>query len=168
MKNRKLSVLSLTKLKENLHYDPETGVFTRIKGNGRNVNIGDIAGSNRSGYVLIWVNNSPYQAHRLAWLYMMGVMPIEFIDHINGDRSDNRFGNLREATHQQNRQNITKPQSNNTTGFLGVTYKTENEKYVASIRVDKKLKHLGYFTTPEEAHQAYLIAKRKFHPFGTI
>ena len=168
-KGRKMLALSQDVLKENLHYNPINGVFTRKIANCNKIKVGDVAGCiDDKGYIVIRVNGKSYQAHRLAWLYMTGKMPINFIDHENGNPSDNRFCNLREATNRQNLENMTKPQENNKSGFLGVSFKKRNQKYCAQIVVDGKVKYLGLFTAPEEAHQAYLEAKRIHHPFSII
>ena len=157
-------------LKENLHYDPETGRFIWVKAIGRKIRVGDIAGyfHKESGYIRICIGGKIYRAHRLAWVYMMGEMPKEFIDHINNDRTDNRFCNLREATKTQNNQNIIKVKGNNTTGFLGVSFSKKEDRYIAQISIGNKSKFIGYFATPEEAHQAYLDKKRQMHEFCTI
>ena len=84
-------------LKEILEYNQETGVFTRKKKISSS-NIGDVAGSVESqGYVIISIKNWPFKAHRLAWFYVHGKWPIDCIDHINGNRADNRIENLREV-----------------------------------------------------------------------
>lgn len=166
---KKMRVISQEELKENVHYDPLTGVFIWIISNSSCVKIGNVAGGLKNdGYIHIGINGKQYLAHRLAWLYMTGEMPKEDIDHKNGIKSDNWFDNLRQATHKQNQQNRTKPQSNNTTGYLGVIFFKQTGKYAAQISINGKLKYLGYFHTPEEAHEAYLTEKRKRHAFCTI
>lgn len=169
MSKEKLA-LSAEILKEFLHYDPLTGIFNWVKVNNcGGVKVGDIVGClNSDGYIVIRINGVQHRAHRLAWLYMKGVMPVELIDHKNGVRSDNRFCNLREATRQQNNQNRTTALARNKSGFLGVSFFAKLQKFKAAISVNNKDTNLGYFDTPEEAHQAYLAAKRKLHPFGTI
>ena len=166
----KMLELSQSELKEILHYNPKTGVFTWIESNSNRVKIGDIAGHfhKSSGYIVIAINGKLCKSHRLAWLYMTGHVPKDCIDHINGDRSDNRFCNLREATQSQNNQNRIKAQKNNTTGYLGVTFHKATNKYLAKIRIGGKCEHLGIFTTPEEASKAYLAKKREKHEFCTI
>ena len=166
---KELRVLPVHILKENLFYDPFTGIFTRRISNCNKVKIGDTAGSmDGNGYILININGKSYRAHRLAWLYMTEKMPEELIDHKNGVRHDNRFCNLREATHNQNLQNQTKLPKHNTTGFLGVSFKKRDKKYKAQIKTNGKVKSLGVFLTAEEAHEAYLKAKREKHEFCTI
>lgn len=175
MSNAKLSkinILSVEHLREYLYYESLTGVFTWVNKN-QNANcikVGDIAGDlhKASGYTRICIDGKRHYAHRLAWLYMTGVMPKNLIDHINGDRSDNRFCNLREATIQQNNQNQKISQKGNKSGFLGVSFKKATGKYKARVQANGKNKFLGYFVTPEEASKAYIEAKRIYHPFGTI
>lgn len=152
-------------LKELLHYDPETGVFTwAVSRSG--VRIGDVAGClKRNGYRYIGVDGRDYLAHRLAWLYMTGLWPADQIDHINGVKDDNRLVNLREATHLQNHQNRALDVKN-TSGFLGVSWHRVTEKWRAYISVGGQQKHLGLFTRPEDAYAAHLTAKAELHTFN--
>lgn len=147
-------------LLEIIKYEPENGTFERLKRTSSNAAIGGI---NKHGYRVISVCGKPFYAHRLAWLYMTGDWPKGQIDHINGNRSDNRWCNLRDVSLQKNQQNLNSPQKNNTTGLLGVCYMGENrrgKKYAASIYRNGVKHNLGYFETPEEAHVAYMNAKR--------
>ena len=157
-----------TKLRELLDYNPDTGVFTWKVKPCKNKNAGIEAGSIGTGYRTIKVLKKLYQAHRLAWLYVYGEFPSKLIDHINGNPLDNRMVNLREATNYENSQNIYKPQSNNTSGFLGVTYMQKKKKWRAKIAVEGKRLSLGYYKSPEDAHKAYIEAKRKYHPFSKL
>lgn len=101
-------MLTQDRLKELLHYDEDTGMFTWIVSTARCVKVGDIAGSkNGKGYLHIMVDKRIYLAHRLAFLYVHGRFP-EFTDHINWIRDDNRISNLREVTQQENNQNKKK------------------------------------------------------------
>ena len=148
--------LTAEKLRELLHYEPETGIFTRKVSTSNRVKIGDAAGSlDGHGYLQIRVQSRPHKAHRLAWLYTYGVWPKEQIDHINRNRLDNRIANLREVSHKQNQQNRSKP-SNNTSGHPGVVWNKQRSKWQARIRHNYKQIHLGYFSILEEA-----IAARK-------
>jgi len=154
-------MLTQAQLKERLHYDPETGLFTWLIAPSKSVKIGSIAGSkNNQGYIAIGINNKLYSGHRLAWLYVHGRLPDSQIDHINRIRSDNRICNLREVTRQQNQFNRI-AQKNNQTGYMGVTMC--GKKYRALIMVDSKLIHIGLFDTAEKASQAYLSAKSELH-----
>ncbi|PPC95237.1 MAG: Fis family transcriptional regulator [Methylotenera sp.] len=163
-----LKMLTQARLKELLHYSPDTGLFTRKSTVGGKL-IGSSAGAHdTSGHLQIKIDSRLYLAHRLAWLFVHGNLPAKQIDHINGIRDDNRFENLREASFKQNMQNQKKPRTTNSTGFLGVSFHKPNSLYRAQICHNKKVLHLGYHRTPEEAHQAYLAAKRNLHEFNTL
>lgn len=151
-------------LKDSLLYDPETGLFTWKITSGSAI-CGEVAGgAGVDGYIRLGIRHKRYLAHRLAWLYMYGVWPKNEIDHVNGDRSDNRICNLREATHIENTQNIGK-RPNNKSGYIGVHWHKLTSKWVAAIRTNGKQHHLGLFDTPELAYEAYLQAKRRIHKF---
>lgn len=151
----------IEQLKRELTYDPETGLFWwKKKGRGSRRQVTRPAGYiNEIGCVCIGLSKRVYKAHRLAWLYVHGCWPTE-IDHINGNRSDNRIANLREVTHTQNMQNRPKLPTN-TSGFKGVN--RNGSRWIARIMVNKKRVHLGRFDTLEEAYQVYLQAAQKFH-----
>jgi HNH endonuclease len=141
------------RLRERLHYEPETGVFTRqVKGKRK-------AGTICNGYWAIRFEGRPCKASRLAWLYMTGEWPKEQIDHANDIKADDRWRNLREATQAQNTANgpirVT-----NKCGFKYVT--RVNRKWRARIVVSDKQIHLGYFPTPELAHAAYYAAAKQY------
>jgi len=172
--------LTQEELKQLLHYNSETGIFTwkerpnnsfkSVKGTSWNVKFaGKITGSlNTIGYLTICINNKAYYAHRLAWLYVYGYFPKDKIDHINGIKKDNRIENLRECNNSENFQNLKTAKSHNKSGFLGVSFHRDRNKYFSRIVIDRKMKNLGYFETAIEAHFAYLESKRKIHPFGTL
>jgi hypothetical protein len=155
-------------LKSLLHYDENTGVFTWKNSIGR-VKSGSVAGSKDvRGYLKIGLKGKNYSAHRLAWFYKYGFFPLNEIDHVNGIRSDNKISNLREASRVDNNQNRRIAHSSNKTGFLGVCFHKKANKFQATIRINKAIKHLGYFDSAEKAHEVYLSAKRKHHEFCTI
>lgn len=160
-----VQMISHKRLKEVLHYDPQTGLFKRIGLSGDRVDlVGKRAGGPTSdGYQRIAVDNFRRRAHTWAWLYMTGEYPKDEIDHRNGNRSDNSWTNLRASTSKMNKQNRRSANKGNKTGFLGVSLAPAN-KFKA--RIDHA--HLGVFDTPEEAHAAYLKAKRKLHKGCTI
>lgn len=159
--------LTQRRMKERLHYDPETGIFTwRLDQPSCGLAAGDVAGSTSivDGYHRIGVDgDSQRQAHRLAFLYMTGAMPPEGVDvdHMNGVRNDNRWANLRQLSRSENMQNLQAPHADNKSGFLGVA--PARERFAAYIRANKKNKYLGTFDTPQEAHAAYVAAKRVLH-----
>lgn len=158
------TTLTAQALRELLHYDAETGVMTWRQRLGRRFQFaGKQAGSvDRRGYrVIFFADYGQQQVGRLAWLYMTGALPIGLIDHINGVVDDNRFANLRDVSHTENLQNQRRAQKSNKSGVLGVT--RQKNGYSAEISVAKKRVYLGTFKTPEEAHAAYVDAKRKLH-----
>jgi hypothetical protein len=157
-------MLTAEVLREALHYDPLTGVFTWRKPHprARCVKVGQRAGYVRpDGYVVIRVFES-HLAHRLAWLYVHGVWPERFIDHRNEDRADNRIANLRDVTNAVNLQNQHHPQKNSTTGYRGV-YRDRTGCFGARLKCRGVTYHLGTYATPEQAHVAYLTGKRTHH-----
>lgn len=157
--------LTLERLKHLIHYDPETGVFTRIRAKKR-VRLGEISNTAMTdGHTRIKVDNYPYLTHRLAWFYVHGTWPA-MIDHINGNPEDNRISNLREVNHRLNMQNKRAAYSNNKCGYLGVRFR--QGKYEAQIYANGVKRYLGRFATAEEAHNTYLIAKRRLHEGCTI
>ena len=155
-------------LKALLHYDSITGIFTWIV-SGKKRKIGTRAGHVQKlhGYRVIGINYQIYREHRLAWLYVHGYLPDEQIDHRDGDKTNNKLDNLREATNLQNHQN-RKCQTNNSSGFVGVHLHKQTNKWRSKINVNGKAKHLGLFNTAEEAHSAYLKAKSELHTFNPI
>ena len=146
-------ILTQERLKQILFYNPESGEFTRVKSQSWNAKIGSIAGCIGSrGYLRISVNGKLYQSHRLAWLYAYGEFPENDIDHINGDKTDNRLLNLRTATRQENLRN-TLMQKDNRTGYKGV--KKNGSGYIARIMINGVQLNLGTYPTPEIAHSVY-------------
>lgn len=109
------------------------------------------------GYRKIRVDGENYQAHRLIWLYMTGNWPTSEIDHINLDKSDNRWANLREASHKQNMRNVAR-RKRNKTGYKGVYNHQGTPWWRAQISIDGKAVYLGTFRDPKLAHQAYVRA----------
>lgn len=161
-------MITQEKLKQLLHYNPETGVFTRKATTSSRSVAGSIAGCiDWHGYRLVFIEGARYGAHRLAWLYMTGSWPAEQVDHKNGIRSDNQWDNLREATNAQNCQNSATYKSN-TSGFKGVTWDSSRGKWKAQIAVNGKQKIIGRFADKVVAHQAYLTAKSELHTFNPV
>lgn len=137
-----------------LDYNKDTGIFKWKVSPNAKTKIGDIAGSVYSnGYRVIKVDYVPYSEHRLAWLYMTGSLPGKCVDHINGNRADNRFVNLREATYSQNQWNRGK-QKNCKSGLKGVIER--RGRWIASIWHNGASKHIGTFDSKEEAHSNYI------------
>jgi hypothetical protein len=155
-------------LKSVLHYDQITGLFRWRFGSRGGLPWRQAGTLNGRKYVQVGINKKLHLAHRLAWLYTHGEWPSAEVDHVNGKTDDNRLCNLRIANRSQNSQNKRKPQSNNKSGFLGVIYWWRTKTWKAQICVNGKNTSLGYFKTPEQAHQAYLEAKRKLHSHCVI
>jgi hypothetical protein len=158
--------MSIEAMKQLLSYDSETGEFiwtdkapTKVAGKPANA-------KDSLGYICLRVDGKMYKAHRIAWAFVYGEWPELHIDHINGDPSDNRICNLREVDRHANMQNERKARLNNKSGYLGVCPNGGNWR--AEIRVDGKKINLGTYKTPKEAHEAYVVAKRKFHEGATL
>jgi stalled ribosome alternative rescue factor ArfA len=146
--------LTQERLKEVLTYSPDTGKFVWRVRKGP-CKAGTEAGSpHNRGYILIHLDGHSYLAHRLAWLYVHGEFPPEglFMDHINRVRDDNRIENLRVVTRLENNRNKY--------GKGCYMRQTRNgPRWYANIKTGESLRHLGTFTTEQEAHDAYLKAK---------
>lgn len=156
-------MITQERLKELLDYNPESGEF-RWKAHRKNaLLVGSIAGStHRTGYRQIKVDYVLYKAHRLAWMYVYGEMPELSIDHIDMDKANNAISNLRMATKSQNGYN--RPiQRHNTTGYKGVSKIKGKDRWIAQIRNNGAPVKLGWFSSPEDAHNAYCAAAKKFH-----
>ena len=157
-----LQMLIQSELKRLLHYDPNTGIFTRLVEVGNSINIGDIAGTILgSGYEGIRVLGKSYLAHRLAWLYTHGEWPKNQIDHVNHNKLDNRIINLREVTQQENTKNQAL-YKNNKSGVAGVHWCKISKKWVVQVGIRKKRIKLGYFLDKFEAICARKSAEKKY------
>ena len=146
-------------------YDRESGVlYWRIRDRNtirRKYAAGSIKGA-KDGYRRVGIEGKIYQEHRVIMVLCFGHIPENAeIDHINHVRDDNRLCNLRFVTRSENRRNQS-VNSKNTTGVTGVCFYKRLQKYVAQIRVDWKIIHLGYFETLEEAAEARRQADRKY------
>jgi len=161
-------------LQELLQYDSDTGVFTwrerdvkyfAVETNCKRWNTrysGKVAGTaDARGYISIKLFKKIYLSHRLTFLYMTGEFPIEQVDHINQVKGDNRFCNLREVTHHENGKNQSM-HKNNTSGTVGVSWHKSANKWVARIKVDGKVIHLGLFTDKQDAITARELANIKY------
>ena len=132
--------LTHKRLLEVLHYNPDTGIFTWDKRPSRFIKKGSDAGSLSYGYIRIKVSGKSYFAHRLAWLYMTGQWPNKQIDHIDHDRANNSWRNLRAVTRIENARN-RRINKNNSTGVCGV-YQVKTGGWRSSIYKNGRLHHL--------------------------
>lgn len=162
-------MLTQAELKRIWSYDPATGLFTRLIKSRNKTQIGDVAKDReQQGYIRIMINSTRYKSHRLAWLYMTGEFSKNQIDHINGVRDDNRWCNLRDVTQSVNMQNQRIARKNNKSGYAGVTFDKNNNKWHTSIRIQNKQIFLGYFDDVHEAGAYRLQKKRELHPGCTV
>ncbi len=163
-----MSFLSVGRARELLDYDHATGEFRWRVRRGRQA-AGAIAGTpHNHGYWGIRMLGQSHLAHRLAWFMHYGEWPSDQLDHINGDKRDNRIANLRVVTNRQNNENYRSAKHNSKTGYLGVCYEPRGGSYVAYLRVEGRTRNLGTYRTPKEAHEAYVAAKRVHHEGCTL
>ncbi|RBP03802.1 HNH endonuclease [Roseiarcus fermentans] len=143
-------LVALDRLREVLAYDPATGSWTWLVTNSNRARAGSLAGWAADGYVNIKVDGRVYRAHVLAWFYMTGSWPETHVDHRDRDRSNNRWRNLREATHSQNLSNC-KVRKDNASGARGVSWDVGHGKWRAYGNVDGKRHNIGYFEKKDDA-----------------
>ena len=148
-------------------YDPASGAFLHRANGVHKTAMANAASKNKiTGYMTLRFDGGNVYAHRMAWVYLYGEYP-DRIDHINGDRADNRIANLRSVTQSGNLQNLTnRPQRSNP--YLGVSQCKKTGRFEAYIQIQGRKKSLGRHATPEEAHQAYLSAKKVFHTVNPV
>jgi len=163
-------------LRKLLRYEPETGkLFWRkrslellpeaanpVQWNARYAGKEAFTYTQSNGYVRGAIFNRSYLKHRIIWVLVTGRWPEHEVDHINGNRSDNRWCNLREANSRQNKWNSAR-QKNSTSGFKGVSWHKSCGQWRATISDHGKHKHLGYFPTPQAAYAAYQKEAKRIH-----
>jgi hypothetical protein len=165
---RKNDPLTLERCRELLSYEPETGLLRWRVSYGNKRIKGNVAGRKvPPGYISLSLDGLSYFAHRLGWLLTHGKWPPAELDHINGDKSDNRLDNLREADRVLNMQNLKRPHRGQQSGLLGV-YAINTGGFISVITVNKQRVYLGYYQDAQVAHEAYLKAKRELHPGNTL
>ena len=152
-----------------LDYCEMTGLFTWKVCLSNRAPVGSIAGvAPAGGYAQIAINGRTYPAHKLAIYWYSGVFPFEEVDHRDCNRGNNRIDNLRAVGRLINAQNFRRPSKNNRSGFLGVYRCKATGRWCTSILVARKKHYIGRFDTPEQAHAAYLKAKRELHIGNTL
>lgn len=155
-------MITQQELNELLEYNKETGEFTWKKDRSRLAKKGQRAGcDDGTGYWTINIKGKPWKAHRLVFILHTGSYP-NCIDHINGNKADNRWENLRPATRGQNNQNQSM-RSDNTSGFKGVYYLKRNKKWAAQVTVDGEQKYLGLYPSEFEAGEVAMKARQYHH-----
>lgn len=157
-------MITQERLKELIHYNPDSGEFTRILLiKNSKAKLGVIKGTaKKEGHLKVCLDGKEYYLARLAYLYMTGNEG-NIIDHIDGNPINNKWENLRNTTKLGNVQNQVKAHHHNKSGLLGAHYRKDKKKFESSITYSGKRKRLGYFKSAEEAHIAYVEAKRALH-----
>ena len=142
--------LTQSRLKELVNYDSSTGIFTSKVRRGK-IHPGDEIGTNGyHGYIIIKIDYEPYRAHRLAVLYMTGEWPDGVIDHINRDKADNRWENIRVCTKAENNRN-RELAKNNTSGSKGVVFDKRFGKWLVMVGINGSRRSFGYYEDIELA-----------------
>jgi HNH endonuclease len=148
-------------------YNPDTGFVYWAVQHGLKIKPSTKAGFiDNEGYVRIAYRRKNYKAHHIAFLKMTGKWPDQMVDHINGEKSDNRWENLRLVTNDGNQRNQRKAHVDSKTGLIGAS--PFRNKFSANISINGKRICLGRYATAEEAHQVYVEAKRRHHPENTL
>jgi hypothetical protein len=161
-------ILTAARLRQLYSYDPEAGSFTRLVRIGRNHFPGVVAGAPfGKGYRRLRVDGQTYVVHRLVWLYVNGNWPNGDIDHIDGDKSNNRICNLRDVNRSTNLENLKGTKAKDKSRLLGA-FPVNKRSWFSRIQVKGRSIYLGCFQSAEDAHAAYLAAKREFHEGNTL
>lgn len=152
--------MTLEEFNEWYWYDSTTGlIFYRKKRTNSN-RLDKPAGTiNNCGYWILKFNSKMYTHHRLAWFIHKGEWPCHGIDHINGDRADNRIDNLRDVPRFVNMSNQYKHRSGK---LVGCSFDKRRAQWKAKITINKKEMWLGYHPTEAAAHSAYVQAHNKY------
>jgi hypothetical protein len=151
-------------------YDSESGLITWVKSPSANCVVGtQVGGMDKDGYAYFHLHKKRWPIHRMAWVLTQGPIPDGYeIDHIDGNRANNKLTNLRLVTRSENNQNRKKARKDSATGLIGVTLHKRSGLFNSRIKLDGKTKSLGYFVKPEDAHRAYLECKRINHIANTL
>lgn len=153
-------MLSQSEIKKLFNYNPGTGEVTRLVANSNFVRVGDNPGwIENTGYYRVHIGGKSYLLHKVIWMYMTGEWPKFDIDHIDRNRLNNKWDNLRKATRSANMANGGKRES--LTGFTGV-YQNKSG-YMSKIKIGNQQVYLGQFKTPEEAYEAFKLKHREVH-----
>ena len=152
----------------NKHFYYKNGkIYSKYLSTNRKIDA-EVGVKNKHGYIAMKFKKQTFFAHRIIWCLLNGDLKGMDVDHINNVRDDNRIENLRLLTRSQNNENLKTAKSNNKTKLLGASLKKGTNKYVAQIKHNNKVMHLGLFDTAEKAHEAYINKKREIHIACTI
>lgn len=156
-------------VKEDLSYDYESGLFLWERPTSNRVKKGQVAGTlGKRGYITIRYKGKIYPAHRLAYFFMLNFFPKDFVDHINGNKEDNSWRNLRVCSMSENLRNM-KTEKLGASSYKGVYFCKKAKKWCAQIQKDKVKEYLGAFKKEEDAAKAYNErAKSLFGPFARL
>ena len=163
MTNNVMPMLTEKRLKSLLNYDPDTGIWTWLITRNHLSRSGSRAGTiHRSGYRIIEIDGRSYRSSRLAYLYMTGSHSAELIDHIDHQKDNDAWVNLRQASHNQNQYN-QRMRVDNASGVKGVRWEKQVGKWRADIKFQGKSIYLGLFTTLESAADAVVSTRAALH-----
>lgn len=151
-------------LDELFNYDELSGIVTWKKSRSPRIKLGtQVKYKNKFGYIQVRLNGKLWMLHRLIWLMKTGSFPNEEIDHIDGNRSNNSWNNLRDVSKSQNMQNRKGPDKDSNTGILGATFDKQRNKYRAQLTINGEKILNKIFDTAEEAGNAYTQAKENYY-----
>jgi hypothetical protein len=143
-------------------YDPITGsILWKVSPGGKGRSGSEAGTFDLEGYRVIRYKGKGYKAHRIAWLLQHKEFPNKVIDHINGDKSDNRISNLREADFVLNASNVKRPNKSTSSGYRWVSWFSQYQKWKAMFQYNKKIHFVGHFDCPKEAYEAALTARKE-------
>lgn len=158
-----INEVPVERLFEVFDVDFEQGLLFWKNPTGKRVGAGSIAGSKDShGYLRVRLDHKRFKIHRVIWAMKYGAWPVNQIDHINRDPSDNKISNLREATPSQNGMNKLKSKKGSKWGVKGIYFDKQRQKFRAEIYINGKKRFLGYFPTIEKASQSYIAASQQY------
>jgi hypothetical protein len=160
-------ILTAESVREWFAYDAETGIVTRRMRRGKNCAGSVVTGTASHGYLRVVLNGRNYALHRVIFLMVTGEWPTADVDHIDGDRQNNRWSNLRDVSRRVNMENLRSARRNNkSTGLLGVA--PHGSMFRSRIRAHGRVIELGVFASAADAHFAYVAAKRIYHEGNTL